>query len=51
MKVLSSLSTLDELNTIGSGKGMLEHSYAVHTELDTSGKCDFKVDIWPILSS
>lgn len=51
MKVLSSLSTLDELNTIGSGNGMLEHSYAVHTELDTSGKCDFKVDIWPILSS
>ena len=51
MKVLSSLSTLDELNTIGSGNGMLEHSYAVHTELDTKGKCDFKVDIWPILSS
>ena len=51
MKVLSSLSTLGELNTIGSGNGMLEHSYAVHTELDTRGKCDFKVDIWPILSS
>lgn len=51
MKVLSSLSTLDELSTIGSGKGMLEHSYAIHTELDTKGKCDFKVDIWPILSS
>lgn len=51
MKVLSSLSTLGELNTIGSGNGMLEHSYAVHTELDTKGKCDFKVDIWPILSS
>lgn len=51
IKVLSSLNTLDELNTIGSGNGMLEHSYAVHTELDTRGKCDFKVDIWPILSS
>lgn len=51
MKVLSSLSTLNELNTIGSGNGMLEHSYAIHTELDTSGKRDFKVDIWPILSS
>lgn len=51
MKVLSSLSTLNELNTIGSGNGMLEHSYAIHTDLDTHGKRDFKVDIWPILSS
>lgn len=51
MKVLSSLSTLDELNTIGSGNGMLEHSYAIYTDLDTKGKNDFKVAIWPILSS
>lgn len=53
MKVLSSLSTLEELGTIGStvSDNMLEHSYAIRTSINSEGKCDFKVDIWPILSS
>ena len=51
MRVLSPLSTLPELISIApESSKILEHFYAVHTFIDSDGKCDFKVDIWPILS-
>lgn len=51
MRVLSPLSTLPELISIApESSKILEHFYAVHTFIDSNGKCDFKVDIWPILS-
>jgi hypothetical protein len=51
MRVLSPLSTLPELVSIApESSKILEHFYAVHTFIDSDGKCDFKVDIWPILS-
>lgn len=51
MRVLSSLSTLPELGSIApESSKILEHFYAVHTFINSKGKCDFKVDIWPVLS-
>ena len=51
MRVLSSLSTLPELGSIApESSRILEHFYAVHTFINSKGKCDFKVDIWPVLS-
>ena len=51
MRVLSSLSTLPELDSIApESSKILEHFYAVHTFINSDGKCDFKVDIWPVLS-
>ena len=51
MRVLSSLSTLPELGSIApKSSKILEHFYAVHTFINSDGKCDFKVDIWPVLS-
>lgn len=51
MRVLSSLSTLPELGSIApESSKILEHFYAVHTFINSDGKCDFKVDIWPVLS-
>lgn len=51
IRVLSPLSTLPELISIApESSKILEHFYAVHTFIDSDGKCDFKVDIWPILS-
>lgn len=51
MRVLSSLSTLPELVSIApESSKILEHFYAIHTFINTDGKCDFKVHIWPILS-
>lgn len=51
MRVLSSLSTLPELGsiTLKSSK-ILKHFYAVHTAINSDGKCDFKVHIWPVLN-
>lgn len=51
MRVLSSLSTLPELGSIApESSKILQHFYAVHTFINSDGKCDFKVDIWPVLS-
>lgn len=54
IRILSSLSTLPELESIGAplegGSNVLEHFYAIHTFIESDGKCDFKVDIWPVLS-
>lgn len=51
MRILSSLSTLPELGSIApESSKILEHFYAVHTFINAKGKCDFKVDIWPVLS-
>lgn len=51
MRVLSSLSTLPELGSIApESSKILEHFYAVHTFINSKGKCDFKVDIWPVLN-
>ena len=51
MRVLSSLSTLPELVSIApESSKILQHFYAVHTFINSDGKCDFKVDIWPVLS-
>lgn len=51
MRVLSSLSTLPELVSIApESSKILEHFYAVHTFINSDGKCDFKVHIWPVLS-
>ena len=51
MRVLSSLSTLPELVSIApESSKILQHFYAVHTFINSKGKCDFKVDIWPVLS-
>lgn len=51
MRVLSSLSTLPELGSIApKSSKILKHFYAVHTFINSDGKCDFKVHIWPVLS-
>ena len=51
MRVLSSLSTLPELGSIApESSRILEHFYAVNTFINTKGKCDFRVHIWPVLS-
>ena len=51
MRVLSSLSTLPELVSIApESSKILEHFYAIHTFINSDGKCDFRVHIWPVLS-
>lgn len=51
MRVLSSLSTLPELVSIApESSKILEHFYAIHTSINSDGKCDFRVHIWPVLS-
>lgn len=51
MRVLSSLSTLPELGSIApKSSKILKHFYAVHTFINSDGKCDFKVHIWPVLN-
>lgn len=51
MRVLSSLSTLPELVSIApESSKILEHFYAIHTFINSDGKCDFSVHIWPMLS-
>lgn len=51
MRVLSSLSTLPELVSIApESSKILKHFYAIHTFINSDGKCDFRVDIWPVLS-
>lgn len=51
MRVLSSLSTLPELDSIApKSSKILKHFYAVHTFINSDGKCDFKVHIWSVLN-
>ena len=51
MRVLSPLSTLPELISITpKSSKILKHFYAVHTFINSSGKCDFKVNILPVLN-
>lgn len=51
MRALSSLSTLPELVSIApKSSKILNHFYAIHTYINSDGKCDFKVHIWPVLS-
>lgn len=51
MRVLSSLSTLPELGSIApKSSKILNHFYAVHTFINSDGKCDFKVHIWSVLN-
>lgn len=51
MRVLSSLSTLPELvSIVPESSKILEHFYAIHTFINSDGKCDFKVYIQPVLS-
>lgn len=51
MRVLSSLSTLPELVSIApESSKILEHFYAIHTFINSKGKRDFRVHIWPVLS-
>ena len=51
MRVLSSLSTLPELVSIAPEPSkILKHFYAIHTFINSDGKCDFRVHIWPVLS-
>lgn len=51
MRVLSSLSTLPELVSIApESSKILEHFYAIHTFINSDGKCDFRVHIGPVLS-
>lgn len=51
MRVLSPLSTLPELVSIApKSSKILNHFYAVHTFINSDGKCDFKVHIWPVLN-
>lgn len=51
MRVLSSLSTLPELGSIApKSSKILKHFYAVHTFINSDGKCDFRVHIWPVLN-
>lgn len=50
-RVLSPLSTLPELISIApKSSKILKHFYAVHTFINSDGKCDFKVHIWPVLN-
>lgn len=51
MRVLSPLSTLPELDSIApKSSKILNHFYAVHTFINSDGKSDFKVHIWPVLN-
>lgn len=51
MRVLSPLSTLPELVSIApESSKILNHFYAIHTFINSDGKCDFKVHIWPVLN-
>lgn len=51
MRVLSPLSTLPELISIApKSSKILKHFYAVHTFINSDGKCDFKVHILPVLN-
>lgn len=51
MRVLSPLSTLPELISIApKSSKILKHFYAVHTFINSDGKCDFKVYIQPVLN-
>lgn len=51
MRVLSPLSTLPELVSIApKSSKILNHFYAVHTFINSDGKCDFKVYIWSVLN-
>lgn len=51
MRVLSPLSTLPELVSIAPKSfKILNHFYAIHTFINSKGKCDFKVHIWPVLN-
>ena len=51
MRVLSSLSTLPELVSIApESSKILGHFYAIHTYINSDGKTDFRVHIWPVLS-
>lgn len=50
-RVLSPLSTLPELVSIApKSSKILNHFYAIHTFINSDGKCDFKVHIWPMLN-
>lgn len=50
-RVLSPLSTLPELISIApKSSKILKHFYAVHTYINSDGKSDFKVHIWPVLN-
>lgn len=50
-RVLSPLSTLPELVSIApKSSKILNHFYAIHTYINSDGKCDFKVCIWPVLN-
>lgn len=52
MRVLSPLSTLPELGSIApEASTILNHFYAIHTLIDSDDKCDFTVDIYPIIVS
>ena len=52
MRVLSPLSTLPELDSINpKASTILNHFYAIHTYIDSDDKCDFAVDIYPIIVS
>lgn len=51
MRALSSLSTLPELVSIApKSSKILNHFYAIHTFINSDGKRDFKVHIWPVLN-
>lgn len=50
-RVLSPLSTLPELISIApKSSKILKHFYAIHTYINSDGKCDFSVHIWPVLN-
>lgn len=50
-RILSPLSTLPELVSIApKSSKILNHFYAIHTFINSDGKCDFKVHIWPVLN-
>lgn len=50
-RVLSPLSTLPELVSIApKSSKILNHFYAIHTFINSDGKCDFKVHIWSVLN-
>lgn len=50
-RALSPLSTLPELVSIApKSSKILNHFYAIHTFINSDGKCDFKVNIWPVLN-
>lgn len=50
-RALSPLSTLPELVSIApKSSKILNHFYAIHTFINSDGKCDFKVHIQPVLN-